>query len=109
MADSASGKWSCAIPCVNRIWTALHEKGGKLLITSDHGNAEEMYDDSTNQAHTAHTSEPVPFVYIGGGWHFIKDSGSLIDVAPTVLALLNIEPPSEMAGHTLLEKDHVLA
>jgi 2,3-bisphosphoglycerate-independent phosphoglycerate mutase len=68
-----------------------------------------MFDDSTQQAHTAHTTEPVPFMYIGGGWHFTCNSGSLIDVAPTLLTLLDISPPPEMTGHILLEKDHAFA
>ena len=96
----------CLDACMQRVWNALSPLEGKLLITADHGNAEEMFDETTLQAHTAHTSEPVPFLYIGGGWHFIKKEGSLIDVAPTVLSLLGIKPPSEMTGHILLEKDY---
>lgn len=96
----------CLDHCMHQVWQALALKGGSLLITADHGNAETMYDDSTDQPHTAHTSELVPFVYVGGGWHFTQKVGSLIDIAPTVLTLLGIEPPVEMTGRSLLEKDH---
>lgn len=99
----------CLDQCMHQVWQALSKQGGKLLITADHGNAEEMYDDTTQQAHTAHTSEPVPLIYIGGDWHFKQSSGSLIDIAPTILTLLGIDPPREMTGHVLLEKCHAHA
>lgn len=99
----------CLDQCMRRVWQALKNQGGKLLITADHGNAEEMFNESTHQAHTAHTSEPVPFVYVGGDWHFTRSEGSLIDIAPTLLTLLGIKPPSEMTGHVLLENNHALA
>lgn len=95
----------CLDQCMHRVWKALEQQGGQLLITADHGNAEEMFDESTHQAHTAHTSEPVPLVYVGGHWHFTHTEGSLTDIAPTILALLEITPPAEMSGHQLLEKD----
>lgn len=96
----------CLDQCMQQVWQALSKQGGKLLITADHGNAEEMYDDTTLQAHTAHTSEPVPFVYVGGNWHFTHSKGSLIDVAPTLLTLIGIKPPADMTGHSLLELNH---
>ncbi len=96
----------CLDRCMSRVWQALKPLQGKLLITADHGNAEEMFDETTHQAHTAHTSEPVPFLYVGGGWHFNLTQGSLIDIAPTVLHLIGINPPSEMTGHILLEENH---
>ncbi|MFI4963285.1 MAG: 2,3-bisphosphoglycerate-independent phosphoglycerate mutase, partial [Legionellales bacterium] len=78
----------CLDRCMHQVWQALAQQNGQLLITADHGNAEAMFDDNTNQAHTAHTSDPVPFVYVGADWHATCAEGSLIDVAPTVLALL---------------------
>ncbi len=99
----------CLDECMHQVWQALAKQGGKLLITADHGNAEEMYDDTTLQAHTAHTSEPVPFLYVGGDWHFTRSEGSLIDIAPTLLTLLGLNPPKEMTGHVLLEKNNVSA
>ena len=99
----------CLDQCMSQVWHALAKQGGKLLITADHGNAEEMFDEVTHQAHTAHTSEPVPLVYVGGDWHFTQLTGSLIDIAPTLLALIGITPPKEMTGHVLLEKNHAHA
>ncbi len=100
-----------AIECLDRVmhdtWNALSKIGGQLLITADHGNAESMFDDATHQAQTSHTNQPVPLMYIGGEWHFNTTKGSLIDIAPTVLALLNIHPPKEMTGKALLVENHV--
>ncbi len=98
-----------AIECLDRsmsaVWQALSKSGGQLLITADHGNAECMYDEAIHQPHTAHTNEPVPLLYIGNDdWHPAATTGSLIDVAPTLLALLGITPPTEMTGHSLLVK-----
>lgn len=99
----------CLDSCMHDVWQALSLQGGCLLITADHGNAETMYDDNTKQAHTAHTSELVPLVYVGGDWHFTQTHGRLTDIAPTILTLLGISPPKEMTGVSLLEKNHVLA
>lgn len=96
----------CLDNCMSQVWQALAPLNGSLLITADHGNAEEMFDECTHQAHTAHTSEPVPLLYVGSGWRFKQNSGSLVDIAPTVLALLGITPPAEMTGRILLETDH---
>lgn len=97
----------CLDKCMSQVWTALKKYDGQLLITADHGNAEAMYDETTGQTHTAHTALPVPLLYIGHPqWRFAEKEGSLIDVAPTVLALLNIEKPLEMTGKVLLEKDN---
>lgn len=98
----------CLDQCMQRVGQALAAKNGVLLITADHGNAEEMFDEVTHQAHTAHTTEPVPLVCVGGDWHFTQSHGSLIDIAPTILHLLGITPPKEMTGTILLEKNHVL-
>lgn len=97
----------CLDNCMGKIWQALEKHHGKMLITADHGNAESMFDEHTNQPHTAHTHQPVPLLYLGGEWHFNKDQGSLVDVAPTLLSLLNIPPPQEMTGQALLVRDHV--
>ena len=92
--------------CFEQIDNAIKKTNGCLLITADHGNAEKMYDATTHQAHTAHTSEKVPLLFVGNGAHFNCDDGSLIDIAPTVLFLLNIDPPREMTGKILLEPDN---
>ncbi|MGQ3890498.1 2,3-bisphosphoglycerate-independent phosphoglycerate mutase [Legionella sp. CNM-4043-24] len=96
----------CLDRCLHDIAAALRVSGGALLITADHGNAESMFDDETHQAHTAHTCQPVPLLFVGQGWHFNQSEGSLIDVAPTLLALLNIQQPAEMTGHSLLVRTH---
>lgn len=92
--------------CLGQVAEAVAAEGGLMLITSDHGNAEAMFDSQTGQAHTAHTTEPVPFLFIGEGWHTCRDKGSLIDIAPTILTLMNIRPPEQMTGVSLLEADH---
>ncbi|MDI9819248.1 MULTISPECIES: 2,3-bisphosphoglycerate-independent phosphoglycerate mutase [unclassified Legionella] len=92
----------CLDQCMHKVWQTLAGKKGMMLITADHGNAESMFDVGTCQVHTAHTSQPVPFLFVGENWHFIRQEGSLIDVAPTVLALLGIEQPKEMTGKPLL-------
>ena len=89
--------------CIGRIHKALQEVSGELLITADHGNAEKMRDAHTEQPHTAHTSEPVPFIYSGRPAHFIHNNGRLSDVAPTLLKLLGVPIPVEMTGHALIE------
>jgi 2,3-bisphosphoglycerate-independent phosphoglycerate mutase len=97
----------CLDSAMKTVWEALNKVGGQLLITADHGNAECLFDDETHQPHTAHTNEPVPFVYVGHKHYKTTTSlGSLIDVAPTVLTLLNLTPPIEMTGHTLLVDAH---
>lgn len=96
----------CLDRCMKAVGQALEKRHGQLLITADHGNAEIMFDEVTNQPHTAHTCQPVPCLFVGKGWHFIKEQGTLIDIAPTLLTLLGQEVPKEMTGHILLEKNH---
>ncbi len=93
----------CIDDCIGKLVTCLHEYGGEAIITADHGNAECMFDKKTGQAHTAHTNEPVPFLYIGRPAKInpVKHA-SLADVAPTLLSLLNISKPKEMTGQSLL-------
>ena len=86
---------------VGRVIAALEEVGGQCLITADHGNAEQMEDPTTGQAHTAHTCELVPLIYAGPKTVTLKD-GILSDLAPTLLALMDLEQPAEMTGKSLL-------
>ena len=88
--------------CVGRIVEALDKVGGEALITADHGNVEQMEDECTGQAHTAHTTEPVPFIYVGKRNLKVRDGGVLADVAPTMLKLLGLEKPVEMTGTSIL-------
>ncbi len=88
--------------CVGRIVEALEKHNGQCLITADHGNAEQMADHSTGQPHTAHTCEQVPLIYSGNNNITLKD-GKLSDIAPTLLALMEMPQPEEMTGHSLLK------
>ncbi len=94
--------------CLGRAVAAAQQVGGEILITSDHGNAEKMREVSTKfqrgQPHTAHTSNRVPFLYVGRQAE-IGRSGTLADVAPTMLYLLGLSQPPEMTGSTLLRVD----
>ncbi|MCC2617346.1 2,3-bisphosphoglycerate-independent phosphoglycerate mutase [Aestuariibacter halophilus] len=83
--------------CLGRVVNALQEHGGECLITADHGNAEEMLNEQTGQAHTAHTSELVPFIYVGRD-ATTREGGTLSDVAPTMLHLMGMPQPDEMTG-----------
>jgi 2,3-bisphosphoglycerate-independent phosphoglycerate mutase len=74
---------------------------GRLLLTADHGNIEQMIDKETGQPHTAHTTNPVPLVYVGGDKP-LASGGGLSDLAPTMLAILGIEQPIEMTGRSLI-------
>jgi len=87
--------------CLPRVARAVHEAGGVCVITADHGNAEHMLDPG-DRPNTAHSLNPVPLIVTSNGLR-LKATGSLADVAPTVLALLGIEPPKEMTGRSLLE------
>jgi 2,3-bisphosphoglycerate-independent phosphoglycerate mutase len=87
--------------CIGRVVTAMRESGGEVLITADHGNAEMMRDPQTHQAHTAHTLNEVPLLYIGRKAR-IAEGGALQDVAPTLLSMMGLPQPSEMTGRTLI-------
>ncbi len=93
----------CLDHCVGRIVAALDKVGGEALLTADHGNVEQMEDAMTGQAHTAHTCEPVPFIYIGKRNVRIREGGVLADVAPTMLTLLDMPVPAEMTGRSIVE------
>lgn len=82
---------------IGKVIAALEKTGGECLITADHGNAEEMVNETTGQAHTAHTSELVPFIYFGREAN-TRSGGTLSDVAPTMLHLMGMEQPQEMTG-----------
>lgn len=89
--------------CIGRLAEAVRQAGGDMLITADHGNVEQMADAATGQAHTAHTCELVPFVYLGQRPNVvIARNGVLSDVAPTLLDLMGLPQPVEMTGTSLL-------
>ncbi len=89
--------------CLERIERAVRAKGGALLITADHGNAEMMIDPATGGPHTAHTTNPVPFIVVAENdkKFRLKSNGSLRDISPTVLGMLGIPQPKEMTGADL--------
>lgn len=90
--------------CVGEIAEKAKKEGVTMLLTSDHGNAETMIDETTGKVQTSHTTNEVPFFVINGDKDIkLKNDGALCDVAPTVLQLLDIEKPQEMTGNSLIE------
>jgi len=87
--------------CLGRILAAAKESDATVLVTADHGNCELMIDPETGGPHTAHTTNPVPFVAVGAGGMALRSGGALCDVGPTVLGLLDLERPAEMTGRDL--------
>ena len=94
----------CVDDCLLRITNAIEAANGHCLITADHGNVEQMSDHETGQAHTAHTSELVPLIYVGASASAFDDKlkGTLADVTPTLLSIMQLPQPSEMTGHSLI-------
>jgi len=89
---------------LGRIYKAVRQRGGALLVTADHGNAEMLIDPVTGGPHTAHTTNPVPFIYITDapdGTISLRPNGSLRDISPTILGLLHLDKPKDMTGETL--------
>jgi 2,3-bisphosphoglycerate-independent phosphoglycerate mutase len=104
-----TGKFDAAVKaieaidsCLGRIVAAIDEYGGEMLVTADHGNAELMLDNNTGQAHTAHTTNLVPLVYVGRPAQ-LQENGALSDIAPTMLALMDMPIPPDMTGTPLVE------
>ncbi len=87
---------------IARVLQALGKTGSECLITADHGNAEQMLDNVSGQAHTAHTCEPVPLIYVGRNAQ-ASATGALSDIAPTVLSLMGLPQPAEMTGSNLMK------
>ncbi len=90
--------------CLGRIYQAIRQYGGSMLITADHGNAEMMIDPIGGGPHTAHTTNPVPFLLVTeeGKKLGVKNGGSLRDISPTVLDLLKLQQPKNMTGTSLV-------
>ena len=89
--------------CVGKMVDKLLEKGGKAIITADHGNADCLIDPVSGDVFTAHTTNPVPMIVIGEGDVKVKD-GKLCDLCPTMLDMMGIEKPAEMTGESLIER-----
>jgi 2,3-bisphosphoglycerate-independent phosphoglycerate mutase len=104
-----SGKLEAAIKaveavdaCLGEIYRAVRGRGGAMIVTADHGNAELMVDPLTGGPHTAHTTNPVPLILIAAPrLRGLREGGALADIAPTLLGVMGIQPPGEMTGHDL--------
>ncbi len=104
-----SGKLDAAIKaveavdvCLGEIYKTVRAKGGAMIVTADHGNAELMVDPVTGGPHTAHTTNPVPLILIAEERSSrLREGGALADIAPTLLGVMGIPPPPEMTGHDL--------
>ena len=91
--------------CLGKVVDKVLQKQGTVFITADHGNAETMMDESTGKPYTAHTTKPVPFVWVANeinGRHL--NTGKLADIAPTMLEVMGLEVPEEMTGESLIRK-----
>jgi 2,3-bisphosphoglycerate-independent phosphoglycerate mutase len=109
-----TGKFDAAIRaietldhCLGRALKALHLAGGEMLVSADHGNAERMEDLVNHQPHTAHTTNPVPLIYIGKQNAHFTSGGALCDVSPTLLKMMGLPQPDEMQGHALIEFEEI--
>ncbi len=89
--------------CLGEVYKAVRQRGGAMLVTADHGNAEMMIDPATGGPHTAHTTNPVPFIVINedASKFTLRPDGSLQDISPTVLGMLGFPQPADMTGHDL--------
>ena len=91
--------------CVGRVVAAAQSVGAEVIITADHGNAEQMFDSDNNQAHTQHTTNLVPFIYMGRKAKLADlgaNMGALSDLAPTLLTMMGVPQPLEMTGKSLI-------
>jgi len=89
--------------CLGQVWEAVRAAGGALIVTADHGNADEMIEPSTGGPNTAHSLNPVPFILAGTEVKRLRQGGDFGDVAPTILQLMEIQQPEAMAGTSLIE------
>ena len=89
---------------LGRAVAALERRGGAMIVCADHGNCEVMVDPATGGPHTAHTTNPVPVILVGGPAGAGLAGGRLADLAPTVLDLMGLALPPEMTGHSLIRR-----
>jgi 2,3-bisphosphoglycerate-independent phosphoglycerate mutase len=89
--------------CLGRVYQALRQRGGSMLVTADHGNAELMVDPVSGGPHTSHTTNPVPIILVSedASNYRLRDGGSLRDISPILLSLLHLEKPAKMTGSDL--------
>jgi 2,3-bisphosphoglycerate-independent phosphoglycerate mutase len=93
--------------CLGRVYQELRQRGGSMLVTADHGNAELLIDPATGGPHTAHTTNPVPVILVSddADQYQLRAGGSLRDISPTLLGMLGLEQPSRMTGDDLRVKN----
>jgi 2,3-bisphosphoglycerate-independent phosphoglycerate mutase len=103
MMDAAIRAVEAIDACLGRLRAAIEKVGGVLLVTADHGNIEMMKDPVTHEPHTAHTTLDVPIIAVNAERKLKLENGRLADVAPTLLALMGIDKPAAMTGHSLIE------
>lgn len=102
--DAAIKACEAVDKCVGEIAEKVKEKDGIMFITADHGNAEKMFDETTGQPFTAHTTNLVPFIMVANDVKNVKLSdGSLCDIAPTILQVMELKQPKEMTGKSLIK------
>ena len=95
----------CVDQCVGEAVEALKKVNGVMFICADHGNAEQMINYETRQPHTAHTTNPVPFILVNyDPAYTLAEGGRLCDIVPTLLEVMGLEQPKEMTGPSLLVK-----
>ena len=92
--------------CVGKVVDAVLKQNGALLVTADHGNADQMVDPATGEPFTAHTTNPVPLIYINPAEKNVslRSGGRLADLAPTLLDIMGVQKPAEMTGESLIVK-----
>jgi 2,3-bisphosphoglycerate-independent phosphoglycerate mutase len=87
--------------CLAQVLAAVEDVGGAVIVTADHGNAEQMVHYETGEPHTAHTTNEVPFVLVDPNYKGRVQSGALCDIAPTLLGMMGVTQPDEMTGSDL--------
>lgn len=103
--DAAKKAIEAVDVCLGKIVDRILEKDGTVFITADHGNAEIMIDYSNGGPMTAHTTDPVPFIYVSKEAKPLREGGILADIAPTMLEVMKLEVPSEMTGKSLIKNN----
>ncbi|MFC2969413.1 2,3-bisphosphoglycerate-independent phosphoglycerate mutase [Acidimangrovimonas pyrenivorans] len=101
--DAAIAACEAVDAALGRVLKALEQEGGAMIVTADHGNCETMIDPETGGPHTAHTTNPVPVILVGGPKGARLHKGRLADLAPTLLQLMQLEKPPEMTGESLID------
>ena len=99
--DAAKAAVEAVDSCVGKVYDAVKEMDGVMLITADHGNADKMYE-ADGSPFTAHTTNPVPFIVCGYDCE-LREGGKLCDIAPTMLKIMNLEQPAEMSGESIVK------